>query len=394
MPRPPKPLDEPFYTGCQDPVLNTTARASAVLVMLARNTEVNGAIASVRSVQEQFNDNFGYPWVFLNDKEWSEEFKEKVGQAVGDDVDVKFEQIPPEMWGYPEWIDQEKAKRNMQVMEQQKIQYGGSESYRHMCRFQSGYVPFSPNPSVANIISFFFDHPAILPYKYYWRVEPNIRFTCALTYDPFVAMQTNKKRYGYNIALWERGQTVASLFRKLSDYKSFHYLPTSPLWTAMIDASYMPWPFRRALTWLRNRNENGDLWNMCHFWSNFEIADLEFFRSDAYRKLFNFLDRYGGFYYERWGDAPVHSLAAAMLLKPEELHHFSDLGYIHDGLQYCTYQSTPEEKMNGFAVPPDISGMGQEMIEGRKEVGCRCKCDPKARVVEPVCMNRIGLAMN
>ncbi|KAH7076089.1 glycolipid 2-alpha-mannosyltransferase-domain-containing protein, partial [Paraphoma chrysanthemicola] len=376
--RPAKPLDAPFYTGCQDPVLNTTARASAVLLMLARNTEIDGAIASVRSVQEQFNDNFGYPWVFLNDVEWSEEFKERVGEAVGKGVNVKFEQIPQKMWGFPDWIDQERSKQSMQVMHNKKIQYGGSESYHHMCRFQSG---------------FFFDHPAILPYKYYWRVEPNIRFTCALTYDPFVSMQIHKKRYGYNIALWERGQTVPSLFRKLSDFKSTHRLPTTPLWTAMIDASYMPWPFRRILAWLRNRDGNGDLWNMCHFWSNFEIADLEFFRSDAYRKLFEYLDRDGGFYYERWGDAPVHSLAAAMLLKPEELHHFSDLGYIHDGLQYCTFQSTKDEKSSGFAVPPGIHGRGIGKIEGREEVGCRCKCDPDARVLEPVCLNRIGLAL-
>jgi mannosyltransferase len=138
--RPAEPLDAPFYTGCQDPVLNTTARANAVLLMLARNTEVEGAIASVRSVQEQFNDHFAYPWVFLDDAEWSGEFKDKVGRAVGEGVDVKFEQIPKHMWEYPEWIDQDKAKADMQWMEQKKIQYGGSESYRHMCRFQSGYV--------------------------------------------------------------------------------------------------------------------------------------------------------------------------------------------------------------------------------------------------------------
>ncbi|PPJ57922.1 hypothetical protein CBER1_09853 [Cercospora berteroae] len=335
-------------------------------------------MASVRSVQEQFNDHFGYPWVFLNDMEWSDEFKENVAHAVGEGVDVRFEQIPKDMWGYPEWIDQDKAKSKMQSMEQQGIQYGGSESYRHMCRFQSG---------------FFFDHPALLPYKYYWRVEPDIRFTCALTYDPFVAMQTHKKKYGYNMALWERGQTVASLFRKLSDYKASQGIWTTSLWVAMIDASYVPWPFRWILAWLRNRDGKGDLWNMCHFWSNFEIADMDFFRSDAYRKLFEYLDRDGGFYYERWGDAAVHSLAAAMLLEPRELHRFSDLGYIHDGLQYCTFQSTKEEKQRGFAVPPDIRGMGISEIEGREQVGCRCSCDSSARVVEPVCLNRIGLAM-
>jgi hypothetical protein len=44
------------------------------------------------------------------------------------------------MWGYPEWIDQERAKGNMQAMEKQEIQYAGKENYHHMCRFQSGYV--------------------------------------------------------------------------------------------------------------------------------------------------------------------------------------------------------------------------------------------------------------
>lgn len=90
---------------------------------------------------------------------------------------------------------------------------------------------------------------------------------------------------------------------------------------------------------------------------------------------------------------PIHSLAAAVLLKPEELHHFSDLGYTHNGLQYCTFQSMQEEKKRGFTIPSGISGKGHGKIEGREEVGCRCKCDPEARILEPVCLNRIGLAM-
>jgi mannosyltransferase len=140
VPRPSTPLDAPFYTGRQTPIRNSTTRESAVFMMLARNSEVQGAVSSVRSVQEQFNDNFGYPWVFLNDEEWSEEFKQKVGGVVGGSAEVKFEVIPKAMWGYPEWIDQERAKQSMQDMRHRGIQYGGQESYHHMCRFQSGYA--------------------------------------------------------------------------------------------------------------------------------------------------------------------------------------------------------------------------------------------------------------
>ena len=33
-------------------------------------------------------------------------------------------------------------------------------------------------------------------------------------------------------------------------------------------------------------------------WSNFEIADMDFYRGDAYTAFFDFLDAKGGFYYE------------------------------------------------------------------------------------------------
>jgi len=33
-------------------------------------------------------------------------------------------------------------------------------------------------------------------------------------------------------------------------------------------------------------------------WSNFEIADMDFWRGPAYTEFFQFLDSKGGFYYE------------------------------------------------------------------------------------------------
>lgn len=74
-------------------------------------------------------------------------------------------------------------------------------------------------------------------------------------------------------------------------------------------------------------DDQGKKYNMCHCtlnrlppynltlavldWSNFEISDMDFWRSEPYQKFFDFLEAKGGFYYERWGDAPVHSIAAS-----------------------------------------------------------------------------------
>ena len=122
--------------------------------------------------------------------------------------------------------------------------------------------------------------------------------------DPFVAMAKSGKRYGYTLALWELGQSVPSLFRKLSEYKLANKIPSKGLWNAMVDASWAPLPVRPFLRFLTGRDSKGDAWNFCHFWSNFEIADMDWYRSDAYRDLFNFLDHDGGFYYERVSSFP------------------------------------------------------------------------------------------
>jgi alpha 1,2-mannosyltransferase len=63
-------------------------------------------------------------------------------------------------------------------------------------------------------------------------------------------------------------------------------------------------------------------------WSNFEVGSLDFWRARAYADFFAALDASGGFYYERWSDAPVHTLALALLLPKDQLHFFAPLGYV------------------------------------------------------------------
>lgn len=76
-------------------------------------------------------------------------------------------------------------------------------------------------------------------------------------------------------------------------------------------------------------------------WSNFEVGNLNWLRSKAYIDFFEQLDQDGGFFYERWGDAPVHSIAAGLLLKKEEIHFFDDIAYWHVPFTHCP---TSEQK--------------------------------------------------
>jgi hypothetical protein len=43
--------------------------------MLARNSDLAGAISSVSSMEDKFNKRCNYPWIFLNEEPFTEDFK-------------------------------------------------------------------------------------------------------------------------------------------------------------------------------------------------------------------------------------------------------------------------------------------------------------------------------
>lgn len=62
---------------------------------------------------------------------------------------------------------------------------------------------------------------------------------------------------------------------------------------------------------------------------------MDFLRSKEYIEYFDYLDKAGGFFYERWGDAPVHSLAVGALLNQSQVHFFENIGYYHNPFSNC-----------------------------------------------------------
>ncbi|CAO0794216.1 unnamed protein product [Mucor circinelloides] len=283
--------------------------------MLSREQE---AIAeTIVNFQDKFNKNFDYPYVFLNEEPFTEEFKGAMRRAAPD-ATMKFGLVPESQWSYPSWVDQDKAAQSRKSMDDSGVLFGGLESYHHMCRYQSG---------------FFFDHPLLDEYEWYWRVEPGVRFFCDITYDPFLYMEKYNKKYGFVVTLLELRDTIPTLWKTVEEYAKSRRIDIS-------ENSKLLFPY------FRDKN-SGDF-NLCHFWSNFEIASLNLWRTPQYRDFFNYLDQTGNFFYERWGDAPVHSLAAGLFLQTDEVHYFEDIGYQHDLYRHC---------------PSKESGLG-----------CRCDC--------------------
>lgn len=255
----------------------------------------------MKQMEDRFNKKFDYPWVFLNDEPFSEEFKKYTTEVTSSDTSYGL--IPKEVWNQPGWIDESKASAARKQMTADNVIYGGSVPYRNMCRFNSGH---------------FFRHELLKDLKYYWRVEPDVQFYCDIDYDPFLLMQDNNKVYGFTVSLFEYEATIPTLWETTKEF-----IKENPQY--VVDGN--------AMGFLSD--DEGETFNRCHFWSNFEIADLDLWRSEAYTKYFDFLDKKGGFYYERWGDAPVHSIGAALFAKKEQIHFFEDIGYKHNPFTHC-----------------------------------------------------------
>ncbi|RMX94488.1 hypothetical protein D0867_13835, partial [Hortaea werneckii] len=146
--------------GGQNSLSSDTApgpRMNATFVTLARNSDVWEISRSIRQVEDRFNHRYHYDWVFLNDADFDETFKSVTSALTSGRT--RYGKIDKEHWGFPEFIDQDKAAKVREDMHERKIIYGDSISYRHMCRYESG---------------FFFRHPLMMEYEWYWRVEPSI----------------------------------------------------------------------------------------------------------------------------------------------------------------------------------------------------------------------------
>jgi len=127
--------DKVFVTGCLEPQ-PSAKKANAAFVVLARNKELEGVIQSIKSIERHFNRWFHYPYVFLNDGDFDQHFKDTVMNYTS--APVEWGKIPPTSWGYPDWVDHEVAKEGVRKQGDAAIMYGGMESYHHMCRFYSG----------------------------------------------------------------------------------------------------------------------------------------------------------------------------------------------------------------------------------------------------------------
>jgi hypothetical protein len=161
---------------------------------------------------------------------------------------------------------------------------GFSMGYRHMCRFWSGAI---------------YNQPSMQEYDYYIRLDNDSFIMTKINYDVFHWAHKNNICYSYiEPAITKDSPKVIE-----------------GLWPA--SKEFMSHEIEEAMM----------------FYTNFELGSVYWFLKSGYMDFFNHLDKKGGFYTARWGDAPVKYLGVNLLADPKRVKPIRGFTYRH-GKEY------------------------------------------------------------
>ena len=249
---------------------NSSNRINACIFILVKNDDLKDLIHTIKQFDKQLNHKYNYPYVLINDQEFTDEFKNKIRKNTNSVVE--FGIIPSEQWKIPEWINMKELEIRLNTT-LKTLRYGTQMNYHHMCRYFSG---------------FFYRHELTLKYDYYLRIDPHVEFPCKIEYDPFKKLISLNKLYGFVITRSEQMKTIPTLWKSIKEWLEYEKKYNELL------------PNDNSIEFLSK--DKGITINDCHFWNNFEIGSFSIFRNEIYQSYFDYLDRKGGFYYERWGN--------------------------------------------------------------------------------------------
>lgn len=276
--------------------------------LITERDSMTQILQSIDEVQVKFNKNFAYPWVFISQGELDGMKQEMIRQAITDSmngdpelINIKFAEIPADEWVYPEWIDENKAAESLISLA--NVPDGDSRAVRYQARYFAG---------------FFWRHPVLDEFDWYWRVDPGIKLYCDIDHDLFRWMQDEGKVFGFTLSMSEAKEANEKIWDVTKNFaKDF------PKFISENN-------FKSFIT-----KKDSEDFNNCEFTSNFEIGNLNFYRSPAYRKFFNYIDEEGGIFYWKWSDSIIHTIGLSMLLPKDKIHFFENIGFHYDKYNNC-----------------------------------------------------------
>lgn len=258
---------------------------NACIIYLVRTSDedLRDFLVSLRSLYSNFLSQFKYPVLaFVEDS-----FNEKYRTSVLEEFD--FVQFCNIKFTIPSHVNMDNVPKMYPHPTHGNGPYawghpGFTLGYRHMCRFFSGEI---------------YHRPEILKYDYYMRLDTDSVIASPIPYDIFQHFKDNTFYYGFPKIDKDHPKVVEGLWEATREFA-------------------------------KSKNINKELGHyLGMYYTNFEIGYIPWFLNSGYMDYYNYLDKSGGFFTKRWGDAPVKFLGVNLLMDSKHIHHVSCFNYKH-----------------------------------------------------------------
>jgi hypothetical protein len=258
-----------------------------VIVYLTRRHEVDSLNASLAQLSLLLSNN-PRPVVIFHEGDFSDnDIQKSLARTLGSRTPLAFERIQ----------FTKSANRS------RSIYHGYSVSYCDMCRF---FILMLPN------------HPLLTLFTFYWRLDAHSYiFGSKPIQDPFEIMQKRQIQYAFVMNNLEDKRFSPGLWLFFHKFLDQHCVEPS-------------------LTVRQTQTGRFGEYSLAIFFTNFAIANVSLFRDHPLiRAWLHTVDRDGGIYRYRWGDAPVHTLALTQFLKRDQIVCLRYFGYMHRNDYVC-----------------------------------------------------------
>ena len=250
-----------------------SSKPKAAFYYLTKSQRINRLQNSLQLLDGNFNDKYQYPVIIFHESNL-EASLEKIRRFTNSTV--YFQEISFTMPGF--------LTNNVTF----NIPCLSKVSYRQMCRFHAKEI---------------YEHPIIQGFDYLFRLDDDSFITRPIHYDVFGFMRTGDTDYGFIWSHYDAMSCTKGLWEATE-----HFINTTGI---------KPYFFHK--------------WKRPHiYYNNFEISRTAIWLSEEYKSYVNYLDRLGGMFYHRWGDAPIKGIAISMLVPKNKTHLFKDIGYTHN----------------------------------------------------------------
>lgn len=276
---------------------------ACIYAFIKSNDQLRRLLRTVESVQKNFNHAYGYPWVFISAEQLSEAFKDTVrgkltefsDQIDGINTEAMFGMVPDEIMEYPEFIDSTVAS-NARI-DLFDVPHGGEQFYRFISRFHAGFVA---------------NHTLLKDFDWFMRVDTGLKMTCNTDYDIFRWMQDTDKTFGFGLSIKEDARSDTNFHKTFKEFAEKH----SGIYNAFQKQNMEEYI-----------NIGVDGATHCSFSTELQILNLNFLRSPGYQAYFDYIDKAGGIFYERWSDSLIIGSAVATLIPAKMSHHLHHMGF-------------------------------------------------------------------